>query len=196
MRVPPAQALHQEMRVRPRHTFCPTSSSRKKKPAPRSSSDTFSVSTTSNFPMPARTIFLMASVATPFNRNTSMAAFRILCRRARSCCYQHCANRGLCTESYCKSSGDDLYRFLMGGGGERHGMKQRKAKTIRDVLGGYCSPLLGLKTPKPDLSVVDRSLVYRTGRCAVQYQSGQRETTSGPNFDSWLAGNHLATYLL
>jgi len=59
-------------------TFCPTSSSLKKNPAPRSSSLTISSSTITNFPIPAKTIFFIASVATPRRFTTRMAAFLIL----------------------------------------------------------------------------------------------------------------------
>ena len=61
-----------------RLTFLPTSSSRKKKPAPRSSSETLSPSEMINLPIPARTMFLIASVATPRSRIMRMVALRIL----------------------------------------------------------------------------------------------------------------------
>lgn len=50
----------------------------KKKPQPRSSSLIFSWSTIISFPMPASTIFLIASVATPRSCSTSITAFLIL----------------------------------------------------------------------------------------------------------------------
>lgn len=61
-------------------TFFPTSSSLKKNPAPRSSAETSWSSTMINFPIPAKTMFLIASVATPLRRTTSIVAFRILTR--------------------------------------------------------------------------------------------------------------------
>lgn len=61
-----------------KRTFFPTSSSLKKKPAPRSSSATSSPSTITSFPIPANTIFLIASVATPRRRTTRIVALLIL----------------------------------------------------------------------------------------------------------------------
>lgn len=61
-----------------RRTFFPTSASLKKNPAPRSSGATASASTTMSLPTPARTIFFIASVATPLSRRTRIVAFRIL----------------------------------------------------------------------------------------------------------------------
>lgn len=62
------------------NTFFPTSSSRKKNPAPRSSGETVSGSATTNLPIPAKTMFLIVSVAVPFSVMIRIAAFRILCR--------------------------------------------------------------------------------------------------------------------
>ena len=59
-------------------TFLPTSSSRKKNPAPRSSSATSASSTTMSLPIPARTIFLIVSVAVPRSVKTAMVALRML----------------------------------------------------------------------------------------------------------------------
>lgn len=64
--------------LKERLTFFPTSLSRKKKPAPKSSSCTFSESIMMSLPIPARTIFLISSVATPRKLMTQMQAFRIL----------------------------------------------------------------------------------------------------------------------
>ncbi len=62
----------------PQITLLPTSESWKKNPAPRSSSDTFSSSMMINLPIPARTIFLIVSVAVPLRFTTRIVAFRIL----------------------------------------------------------------------------------------------------------------------